>query len=87
MSHQAEHPSLAADVAVFTFLDNEMQVLLVRRRYEPYQSYWALPGGLLRPGETLRLRRYHGLRRSSTLCSQNSRGPSGPARYSATPAI
>jgi 8-oxo-dGTP diphosphatase len=53
VSHQAEHPSLAADVAVFTFLDNEMQVLLVRRRYEPYQSYWALPGGLLRPGETL----------------------------------
>ena len=53
MSHPAEHPGLAADVAVFTFVDNEMQVLLVRRRYQPYQSYWALPGGLLRPGETL----------------------------------
>ncbi len=53
MAHEAEHPSLAADVAVFTFLDNEMHVLLVRRRYQPYQAYWALPGGLLRPGETL----------------------------------
>ena len=31
MSHPAEHPGLAADVAVFTFVDNEMQVLLVRR--------------------------------------------------------
>src|SRR6478609_1487165 len=30
-----------------------MQVLLVRRRYEPYESYWALPGGGLHPDETL----------------------------------
>jgi 8-oxo-dGTP diphosphatase len=30
-----------------------MNVLLVRRRYEPYESYWALPGGLLEPDETL----------------------------------
>jgi 8-oxo-dGTP diphosphatase len=30
-----------------------MNVLLVRRRYEPYESYWALPGGLIRPDETL----------------------------------
>jgi ADP-ribose pyrophosphatase YjhB (NUDIX family) len=49
----AEHPRVAADVAVFAHQDGAMQVLLVRRRYEPYQSYWALPGGLLGPGETL----------------------------------
>src|SRR3954466_15392587 len=30
-----------------------MQVLLVRRRYDPYESYWALPGGGLGTGETL----------------------------------
>jgi 8-oxo-dGTP diphosphatase len=30
-----------------------MNVLLVRRRYEPYESYWALPGGLMGPDETL----------------------------------
>ena len=30
-----------------------MQVLLVRRRFEPYESYWALPGGALEAGETL----------------------------------
>ncbi|HEY3766516.1 MAG TPA: NUDIX domain-containing protein [Gaiellales bacterium] len=48
-----EHPRVAADVAVFAFRDGAMNVLLVRRRYEPYQSYWALPGGLLDAGETL----------------------------------
>src|SRR5436190_8929090 len=30
-----------------------MNVLLVRRRYEPYESYWALPGGGIEPDETL----------------------------------
>ena len=49
----AQHPQVAADVAVFAFQDGAMSVLLVRRRYEPYQSYWALPGGLLEPSETL----------------------------------
>jgi len=49
----AQHPLVAADVAVFAFQDGAMNVLLVRRRYEPYQSYWALPGGLLEAEETL----------------------------------
>jgi ADP-ribose pyrophosphatase YjhB (NUDIX family) len=49
----AEHPRVAADVAVFAHRDGAIHVLLVRRRYQPYQSYWALPGGLLGPGETL----------------------------------
>jgi 8-oxo-dGTP diphosphatase len=49
----AKHPQVAADVAVFAFQDGAMNVLLVRRRYEPYQSYWALPGGLLEASETL----------------------------------
>jgi 8-oxo-dGTP diphosphatase len=44
---------VAADVAAFAFLDGAMQVLLVRRRFEPYESYWALPGGGLDPDETL----------------------------------
>ena len=44
---------VAADVAAFAFLDGAMQVLLVRRRYDPYESYWALPGGGLDDGETL----------------------------------
>ena len=50
---EAQHPRVAADVAVFAFLDGAMNVLLVRRRYEPYESYWALPGGLLEQDETL----------------------------------
>jgi 8-oxo-dGTP diphosphatase len=47
------YPKVAADVAAFAYLEGAMQVLLVRRRFEPYESYWALPGGALEAGETL----------------------------------
>jgi 8-oxo-dGTP diphosphatase len=52
VAEASAHTRVAADVAVFAFLD-AMQVLLVRRRYEPYESYWALPGGGLQGDETL----------------------------------
>ncbi len=53
MAKSSPQPKVAADVAAFAFLDGAMHVLLVRRRYEPYESYWALPGGGLEPDETL----------------------------------
>jgi 8-oxo-dGTP diphosphatase len=40
-------------VAAFAMIGGAMHVLLVRRRYEPYESYWALPGGGLHADETL----------------------------------
>jgi 8-oxo-dGTP diphosphatase len=46
-------PKVAADVAAFAYFDGAMHVLLVRRTYEPYESYWSLPGGSMLPEETL----------------------------------
>ena len=46
-------PKVAADVAAFAYLGGAMNVLLVRRRYKPFESYWALPGGGLEDDETL----------------------------------
>lgn len=57
-------PSVTVDIAVFTVAktesdnyrklpENELRVLLVRRGAHPYLGCWALPGGFVRPDETV----------------------------------
>jgi 8-oxo-dGTP diphosphatase len=43
-------PLLAADCVVF---DAKGSVLLVRRKYPPFQGHYALPGGFVEIGETV----------------------------------
>ncbi|GHT78054.1 ADP-ribose pyrophosphatase [Actinomycetota bacterium] len=63
-SSKYEHPSVTADIALFavssTELDNyrklpekQLEILLIKRGGHPYLGKWALPGGFLKPGETL----------------------------------
>jgi 8-oxo-dGTP diphosphatase len=48
-------PSFAVtvDIVILTVVDAELQVLLVRRKADPYEGAWALPGGFKRPDESL----------------------------------
>lgn len=46
-------PSVTVDVVAFTFVENDLRVLLVQRAGEPYRDMWALPGGFVRMGEDL----------------------------------
>lgn len=48
-----DRPSVTVDVALFAYLDNDLQVLLVRRKKWPYQDYWAVPGGFIALDESL----------------------------------
>jgi len=50
-----DYPQFAVtvDVVILTIVGEELQVLLVRRRDDPYRGAWALPGGFKRPEETL----------------------------------
>ena len=54
-------PSVATDGVVFKIINNELYVLLIKRKlsetritkeHRPYQGYWALPGGFIRGKET-----------------------------------
>ncbi len=46
-------PIVAVDVAVFTVLDGGLKVLLVKVKKSLYAGMWALPGGIIRPDESL----------------------------------
>ncbi len=46
-------PSVTADIALFTVRDRTLQVLLVKRKEWPFAGQWAVPGGFVRPHETL----------------------------------
>lgn len=53
--HSYPYPAhyVTTDIAVFTYRDGRLHLLLVERGGEPYQGMWALPGGFLKPEEEL----------------------------------
>ena len=50
-SYEFPRPSVATDICIFTIAGDDLAVVLIERSEAP--SGWALPGGFLRPGETL----------------------------------
>jgi len=46
-------PTLAVDVVLLTVRDRALEVLLTRRREEPWRDHWTLPGSLVRVDEPL----------------------------------
>ncbi|MCC7412428.1 MAG: NUDIX hydrolase [Gammaproteobacteria bacterium] len=54
MYHYAQpHPAVTTDVVLFTIRAGRLELLLVRRRHEPFAGCWALPGGFLDIDEDL----------------------------------
>jgi 8-oxo-dGTP diphosphatase len=45
--------ALTVDLAIFTIRDGVFSVLLVQRGSEPFRGEWALPGGFVRPDESV----------------------------------
>lgn len=46
-------PSVTVDLVIFTIADNDLKVLLIRRRQDPFRDCWALPGGFVEIDESL----------------------------------
>lgn len=46
-------PMVTVDVVVFTIIDDDLKVLLVRRAGEPFKGRWAIPGGFVGMDEPL----------------------------------
>jgi 8-oxo-dGTP diphosphatase len=45
--------AVTVDVVIFTVVDGDLNVVLVKRGLEPFEGMWAIPGGFKRPNETL----------------------------------
>ncbi|MCC6748458.1 MAG: NUDIX hydrolase [Deltaproteobacteria bacterium] len=45
-------PAVTVDLAIFTLLDADLKLLLIRRKEHPFRGRWALPGGFVRVGDT-----------------------------------
>jgi 8-oxo-dGTP diphosphatase len=50
---QYETPLVTVDIVLFTADADQLQVLLIQRKSQPFQHMWAIPGGFIRTGETL----------------------------------
>lgn len=44
---------IATDVVIFTAQNGKLKVLLIEMRKPPYTGYWACPGGLVKPNESV----------------------------------
>jgi 8-oxo-dGTP diphosphatase len=49
--HNYQNPALAIDLVVFGYRENELSVLLLNRKEEPYMGGWVLPGAFVRMEE------------------------------------
>lgn len=46
-------PAVAADVVIVRFEEEELELLLIERRHDPYAGRWALPGGFVEMTESV----------------------------------
>lgn len=51
-SYKYPHPAIAVDCVVFVNDQDDIKVLLIERKNEPFKGYWAFPGGFMDIDET-----------------------------------
>ena len=48
-----DRPSVTVDVVIFSLVDDELKVLLIKRQAAPYADTWAIPGSFVKMDESL----------------------------------
>ncbi len=51
--HNYPKPSVTVDMVIFTIKEEDLKILLVKRKLAPFKDNWALPGGFVRINESL----------------------------------
>ena len=68
---QYERPSVTVDVVIFSIPDEELKVLLIKRKIWPYEGMWAIPGGFVKMDESLETAAYRELAEETGVTSEN----------------
>lgn len=66
-SYEYPRPAVTVDVVLFTFRQDVLQTLLIRRRHEPFAGKWALPGGFVNVDEDLETAAYRELQEETNV--------------------
>ncbi len=66
-----ERPSVTADIVIFSILDEQLKVLLVRRKSWPHEGMWAIPGGFVKMDESLEEAAYRELAEETGVTSSD----------------
>jgi 8-oxo-dGTP diphosphatase len=59
MGKLAEHcyphpnPAVTTDIVIFTIREEKLELLLIKRKNDPFKGAWGLPGGFVNPDEDL----------------------------------
>ena len=48
-----DRPSVTVDIVIFSLVDNDLKVLLIKRDQAPYANMWAIPGSFIEINESL----------------------------------
>ena len=51
--NQFDRPSVTVDVVIFSLVQDELQVLLIKRLAAPFANMWAIPGSFIKMDESL----------------------------------
>jgi len=47
MSEKYKNPAVTVDIVIFSIFDEDLKVLLIKRKFPPYENCWAIPGGFV----------------------------------------
>ena len=52
-TYEYPHPAVTADIVIYSIRNEELHVLLIQRKLNPFAGAWALPGGFIQMEEDL----------------------------------
>lgn len=64
-------PSLTVDLVLFRWYRSKVEVLLIKRKQNPFKDCWALPGGFVAKGETAEQAAYRELQEETNLIASS----------------